>query len=164
MLSLRFPFLFSKWYSLPVKQQLISHLSPARKSNPRTRCPGYILFEHTPFQVKLINLFITWAASLPNHRVRNESANRTASGAFVWEGQVCLYKLLWKCILNWICEASEGWIGRLPQSPFINQHKLSVLLQMWFTPKYEVCKKYYMDAYKGTVFVTLTLQKPAMYN
>ena len=100
VLSLRFPFLFPKWFSYPVKQQLISHLSPARMSNPHTWCPGYIPFEHTLFQVKLINLFITWAVSLPNRRVRNESANRTASGAFVWEGQVFLLKLLWKCVFN----------------------------------------------------------------
>lgn len=55
-------------------------------SNPHTQRPASIPFEHTLFQVKLINLFITWAVSLPNHRVRNESANRTARGAFVWEG------------------------------------------------------------------------------
>lgn len=94
------PFLFLKWFSFPVKQQPISRLSPARMSNPHTWCPGYIPFEHTPFQVKLINLFITWAVSLPNHRVRNESANRTASGAFVCVGQVFLLTLLWKCIFN----------------------------------------------------------------
>lgn len=148
MLSLRFPFLCSKWFSLPVKQQLISHLSPARMSNPHAWCPGYILFEHTLFQVKLINLFITWAASLPNHRVRNESANHTASGAFVWEGQVCLLKLLWKCILNWICEASEGWIVRLPQTSFTSEHKLS----MWFCNSSSLTNmfvyKYCMDPYE----------------
>lgn len=119
VLSVRFFFFlevilkgFLKRFSLPVEQQLISHLSSVR-------CPDYILFEHTLFQVKLINLFITWAVSLPNHRVRNESANRTARGAFVEEGKVFLCKLLWKCIFNWICEASNTRIVRLPQISII---------------------------------------------
>ena len=115
LVSLSLSFLFLNWFFFPVKKQLISHLSSARMSNPHTWCPGYIPFEHKLFQVKLINLFITWAVSLPNHRVRNESTNRTASGAFVWESQVFFLKLLCKCIFDWICEAKKGWIMGLPQ-------------------------------------------------
>lgn len=81
----------------------MSHLSAARMLNPHS-CPGYFPFEHMLFQVKLINVFITWAVSLPNHRVRNESANRTASGTFVWVSQVFLFKLLWHFQLNLFSE------------------------------------------------------------
>lgn len=58
--------------------------------------------------MKLINLCNISAVSLPNHRVRDESANRTASGGFVWEGQLFLLKLLWKCIFNWIFLTERG--------------------------------------------------------
>lgn len=102
-------FLFPNWFSSPVKKQLPRHLSSARMSNPHPWCPGSNPSEHELFQVKLINLFITWAVSLPNHRVRNESANHTASGAFVWGAQIFFFKLLCKCIFKWTCEAKKEW-------------------------------------------------------
>lgn len=60
----------AKWIEIPL--DLLSaamgykvrvHLSAANMSDLHSWCSNWILFEHIPFQVKLINLFITLIAT-----------------------------------------------------------------------------------------------------